>query len=90
MAWRFHGRATVDPSNPSAFGVCDRCGLTYNRKDLVWQYDWRGNSLQNIRLLVCTVTCLDKPFELQRPLKLPPDPETIRDARPEIYYVDEE
>lgn len=89
MTWRFHGKARVDPSKPQAFGVCDRCSFLYNRVDLTWQFDWRGNSLQNIRLLVCC-KCLDKPFELQRPLKLPPDPEVIRDARPENYLVDEE
>ena len=87
-AWRFHGRATVDASAPRAFGTCDRCGFTYNLQDLKWQHDWRGDKLTNIRVRVCS-TCLDKPFELQRPLHLPPDPEPVRDARPATYYVDE-
>ena len=47
-----HGRAKVDASNPRAFGVCDRCGFLYNHKDLRWQYDYRGRSLQNLRILV--------------------------------------
>jgi len=88
MAWRFSGRARTDPHNPKAFAVCDRCGIWYNHVDLQWQHDFRGNKLVNIRLLVCQ-RCLDKPFELNRPLKLPPDPPPVMDARPEQFYVDE-
>lgn len=88
MAWRFHGRARVDPNNPQAFAVCDRCSFWYNHADLQWQYEWRGDKLQNLRLLVCS-DCLDVPFELNRPLHLPPDPEPIRNARPENFFVDE-
>lgn len=88
MSWRFHGRARVNPSNPQAFAICDRCGFTWNWVDLRWQYEWRGDKLANIRVLVCS-PCYDKPFELYRPLHLPPDPEPIRDARPINYFVAE-
>lgn len=88
MAWRFHGRARVDPSSPRAFAVCDRCNFLFNHEDLEWQYEWRGDKLQNIRLLVCS-KCLDVPFELNRPLHLPPDPVPISDARVENFFVDE-
>ena len=88
MAWRPHGRARVNPEAPQAFGICDRCGCLYNHADLQWQFDWRGDKLQNIRLLVCP-PCLDVPFELNRPLHLPPDPVPVMNARPENYYVDE-
>lgn len=87
-----HGRAVFDPLNLSdgdAFACCDRCGITYSLKDLVWQYDWRGNSLQNIRILVCKLTCNDEPFEFFRPVVLPPDPMPILDARPPFYAVQE-
>ena len=88
MAWRFTGRARVNPSSPEAFAVCDRCNFWYNHVDLQWQTEWRGDKLQNIRILVCQ-RCLDVPFELNRPLHLPPDPPPVRDARPENFYVDE-
>lgn len=89
MAHRPHGRAKVDAKNPRAFAICDRCGLLYNHADLVWQWDWRGNVLANIRLLVCKLTCLDKPFEGYRPLKLPADPVPIKNPRPVQYAIDE-
>ena len=52
------GRARTDVNNPRAFAVCDRCGLWYNHSDLNWQMDYRGRTLQNIRILVCD-TCND-------------------------------
>jgi len=75
------GRARVDPKNPQAFGFCDRCGFTYNLKDLVWQMVWRGNELVRQGFRVCTVTCLDVPFQLNRPLYLPPDPPPVDQPR---------
>lgn len=79
---RPHGRARVDPQNPQAFAVCDRCRMLYNRVDLSWQHQYRGNSLVNIRLLVCK-GCLDTPHEFARPAILPPDPVAIGDPRPD-------
>jgi hypothetical protein len=88
MAWRFHGKAAVDIMDPSAFGTCDRCGALYNLCDLSWQHDWRGSSLQNLKLLVCR-TCLDQPSPFYRSLTLPPDPTPLMNARPEPYAIDE-
>lgn len=84
------GRAKTDPKNPNAFGVCDRCGFWYNLKDLVWQHAWRGNELVNIQRRVCTVTCLDVPFQLNRPLNLPPDPLPVDQPRIEQFAIDEQ
>src|SRR6185503_3324276 len=89
MPWRPHGRATVDPSNPNAFGVCDRCGLWYNLKDLVSQPVWAGPRLMNKRILVCTATCLDVPNEGLRTIILPPDPVPVRNPRPELFFIDD-
>lgn len=83
------GRTKVNPRAPDAFGVCDRCGIWYNLKNLVWQFEWRGNDLVNIRLRVCKVTCLDVPFQLNRPLYLPPDPDPVDQPRTEPFAVDE-
>lgn len=89
MAWRYHGRANVDATNPSAFGVSDRSGRWYNFRDLVWQYDWRGSRLMNLRILV-PVQELDKPQQQLRPKIVPPDPVPIMNARPEQFAADDQ
>src|SRR5574337_401327 len=87
-AWRPHGSAAVDPDNPKAWATCDRCGRNTNLNRLSWQLQWSGNSLLNLRLLVCP-TCLDTPAPFLRTPVLPPDPEPIMNARPEPYSIDE-
>lgn len=79
-----HGRAKVDATRPSAFAICDRCGLLYNHRDLHWQYDFRGRSLANLRILVCE-TCEDTPQPQLKPRIIPPDPVSIPNARPDRY-----
>lgn len=88
MAWRFHGRASVRPSNPAAFGVCDRCGFWYQLSELVYQLEWRGNALMSTGIKVCTRTCYDKPQEQFRPQILPPDPVPVLQPRPENFTLD--
>lgn len=82
------GRARTSSISPQAHGICDRCGFRYNFIDLKWQYDWRGATLQNLRILVCD-TCYDTPQEQLRSIILPPDPVPIINARPENYQADE-
>ncbi len=77
-----NGKARVDTRNPSAYAICDRCGIRHNRSDLRWQMEWAGSQLQNLRLLVCQ-TCYDIPNEQQRVYVPPPDPVPVRDPRPE-------
>lgn len=79
-----HGRAKVNATSPSAFAICDRCGFLYNHRDLHWQYDFRGRSLANLRILVCE-TCEDIPQNQLKPRVIPPDPVAIPNARPERY-----
>lgn len=88
MSWRPHGRASVRPSDPRAFAVCDRCGMWYNHENLTWQYQFAGPNLQNLRLLVCR-KCLDIPQPQLKPRILPPDPVPIMNARPEFFTIDE-
>lgn len=82
------GRATANSTSPRAFAVCDRCGMWYNHQDLRWQYDYRGRSLQNIRILVCE-TCYDTPQPQLKPRIIPPDPIPIQNARTEPFGYDE-
>jgi len=78
------GRARTSPSNPQAHAICDRCGFRYNRVNLNWQYDWRGATLQNVRILVCD-TCMDVPQEQQRAIVVPADPVPIDQPRTQDF-----
>src|ERR1700743_755266 len=82
------GRARTSSSNPNAHAICDRCGFRYNWIDLHWQYQRRGASLMNIRILVCD-DCLDMPSEQLRSIILPSDPPPIINARVEYFLEDE-
>jgi hypothetical protein len=73
--------------SPTALATCDRCGFTYNRTDLQWDYQWSGVKLQNLRLLVCTRTCLDAPQPALKTIIIPPDPLPVLNPRPEQYAV---
>jgi hypothetical protein len=82
------GRARTSSTNPRAFGICDRCALWYNHDQLKWQYDWRGASLANTRILVCD-TCYDAPQSQLRAIVVPADPVPIINPRVEPYAWDE-
>lgn len=83
------GRARTSPSSPQAHAICDRCGFRYNHVNLRWQYDWRGASLQNIRLLVCN-TCYDVPQEQLRAIVVPADPVPIVNPRVQDFVTAEQ
>ncbi len=85
---RPHGRARVSSRNPRAFGICDRCGFLYNHDRLSWQYEWRGASLMNIRILVCE-TCNDVPQQQLRAIVVPADPIPIQNPRTQDYVTAE-
>lgn len=82
------GRARISARNPRALAICDRCGLTYNHVNLQWQYDWRGASLQNLRILVCD-SCLDTPQQQLRSIVVPADPVPIMNPRTQDWAVAE-
>ncbi len=73
--------APVSARRPEAWGICDRCGFRWLHRNLRWQYDWRGNQLQNLWLLVCHI-CEDVPNEQLRPIIIGPDPVPVKDPRP--------
>ena len=88
MAWRYTGRARVNPKAPDAFGVCDRCGFLWNLYNLRYQYNYQGGPrMVNLRLRVCP-PCYDSPSEWLKPLVLPPDPIPVYDPRPENYAAE--
>ena len=82
------GRASTSSSNPRAHAICDRCGFRYNHDNLQWQFDWRGATMQNIRILVCN-TCLDDPQQQQRAIVVPADPVPILNPRVQDFRVAE-
>jgi hypothetical protein len=84
MAYRPHGHAYANPSAPSAWGRCDRCGFIYLHRDLQFQFDYRGPRLANLRILVCE-KCLDKPQPQLKPILMTQDPLPVINARPENY-----
>ena len=84
---RPHGRYRVDPTNPRARAVCDRCGFWYQLQDLNWQWEWTGPRLQNLRIYVCD-PCLDKPQPQLRLIILPPDPIPVLNPRVEQSVLD--
>lgn len=82
------GRAYASPTNPISQAVCDRCSLWYQISALSFQHEWRGNTLQNTRFLVCR-ECLDIPQDQNRAIILPPDPDPTINARVEPFLYDE-
>lgn len=78
------GHARTDATSPRAFAVCDRCARWWNHDNLRFQYDYRGRSLQNIRILVCD-ECYDTPQPQLLPRIIPPDPIPIQNARTEFF-----
>jgi hypothetical protein len=82
------GRARTSSKNPQAHAICDRCGFRFNHTNLSWQFDWRGASLQNTRLLVCR-TCEDTPQNQLRAIVVPADPMPIQNPRVQDFVNSE-
>jgi len=74
------GHARANSMAPEAAGICDRCGAAYQHNQLRWQFEWRGSSLQNIRILVCA-RCEDTPQQQLMAFAVPADPIPIKDPR---------
>jgi len=82
------GKAVINPSAPAALGICDRCGDLHNLRNLRFQFDWAGPTMINKQVRVCP-RCYDRPQEQLRTVILPPDPMPVRDARLELFDIDE-
>lgn len=81
------GRAVASPSNPQAQAVCSRCSMWVRHSSLVWQDQYAGDGLVNLRILVCP-DCLDIPNQQLRALALPADPVPIQFAQVEPFLYD--
>lgn len=85
MAWASRsGRARVNSRNPEAFGVCQRCGIWHQRRELRNQVEWRGAALLPTWVFVCQ-RCYDTPQEQNRAFIPPADPVPIQLALPEDF-----
>ena len=82
------GRAKTSATNPQAHAICDRCGFRYNAVNLRFQFDWRGTSLQNIKMLVCD-PCYDEPQQQLRAIVIPADPVPIMNPRLQDFVTAE-
>lgn len=83
LSYRPKGKhVRIDTESPDALGICDYTGFVFNRKDLVRQMEWRGNSLQWTGFLVGRPYA-DKPNPQLIPPILPPDPVPIVYPRPQ-------
>lgn len=90
MSWRlrYTGHADIDPRHPSALGICQRCAMQYNLRDLNWQFEVRGKTVRQLNILVCK-GCRDVPAKFLYAQNLQPDPRPIPNARIEFYALDE-
>ena len=69
---------------PEPVGVCDRCYRKFYLRDLVWQWEYSGDHLQNRRIRVCPQD-LDIPNEQLRPIIIRGPEGSLRDPRPPQY-----
>lgn len=88
MSYRYHGRAQVSTTRPSAWAACDRCGILYNRRDLFMDRQWAGAKVIDRNSFVCK-KCLDDLQPQLRSFVLPPDPPAIDHPMVEPYSHDE-
>lgn len=84
MAFVNSPHAPVNSRRPEPPGICDRCGARWLLRRLPFQFDWVGNSLQNLGLRVCR-RCYDVPNEQNRPSIVGPDPVPLVSPRPYFY-----
>lgn len=82
-------RAEVDPFSPRGWATSDRNGHVGNLERMQFQFEWRGSTVQNTRVLVHEDE-LDIPQRQLGTLFIPPDPPPLFGARPENYDIDEQ
>jgi hypothetical protein len=88
MTRRFFTRATENPLNPEARGICDRCGMVHDHNALRPQTRQGPGSVKTSLLLVCP-GCYDLLIPWMRTFWVPQDPPNIAFPSPEAYTIDE-
>jgi hypothetical protein len=83
--WPHDIKCPTNMSRPEPVGVCDRCYTKRFLVDLIFQWDYRGNSLQNLRIRVCKDRCLDVPADQRRPVIITGTEGVVKDPRPPQY-----
>ena len=73
--------AEIDPFNPRAVALCDRCGRVWNRDVLQWRFQWQGMTTVNTGFLECP-KCWCPPDNHARAYRIPPDPLPVNQPRP--------
>lgn len=81
--------ARVDPTNPAGWATDMRSGFIFNAKDLKYEVQWRGLKVMPTGTLT-GAPYLDKPQRQLGANILTPDPQPLKNARPEQYPVDEQ
>lgn len=77
-------RTPVSPTQPRPIGVSDRSGKLYYLDEMVWQFQYAGNSLNNLGILVGPDE-VDVPSEFLRSPRIGPEPAPLPNARPTHY-----
>lgn len=81
------GHFILDPLNPEAYGICDRCSGMYNHSHLRPQKKLNGNTVVTTTLMVCS-RCEDPLTPFKRNIPIPPDPLPVKNPRPIRPYGD--
>ncbi|MDE2106472.1 MAG: hypothetical protein KGL39_55170 [Patescibacteria group bacterium] len=75
------GHSPTNPDHPEEIGYCDRCSRRWYLRDLRWQTQYIGPSLQSLHLRVCPDD-LDDPSPFLKPVRIQGPEGVVKDARP--------
>ena len=87
MGYAHDLKCPTDIDAPQAVGIDDRTGFKRYLADLAWQYDVRGNSVQNLRLRVGP-EAYDDPAWILKPVIITGPEGVVKDPRPYNYAAD--
>ena len=84
MAYPHDLKCPTNINRPRYVGIDDRTGFKLYLDDMEFQHDWRGNALQNLRILTGK-RYLDEPQEQLRAIIIGPDSVPPTHPRPPSY-----
>lgn len=77
-------KSPVSATHPRPVGVSDRNGQVYYLDQMVWQYQFTGRGLTNLRILVGPDE-VDRPAPFLQTFIFGPEPAPLPNARPWHY-----